>query len=69
MKVKRFVNGLVKPLFRDVAPQKFTSYSSAVDYARLIKIWSVESCVARERTKKARIEREISMLVKILFFF
>ena len=31
MKVKRFVKGLIEPLFRAVAPQKFTSYSLVME--------------------------------------
>ncbi|EOY21530.1 DNA/RNA polymerases superfamily protein, putative isoform 2 [Theobroma cacao] len=56
MKVKRFVDGLVWPLFRAIGPQRFDSYSSAVDCARRIEMRSVESCVAHVKTKKARME-------------
>ncbi|XWS50895.1 hypothetical protein CRYUN_Cryun12cG0129400 [Craigia yunnanensis] len=56
MKVKRFVNGLVEPLFIVVEPQKFASYSLVVDCARMIEIRSAKSCTAQEKIKKAKIE-------------
>ncbi|WRX16228.1 zinc finger protein [Theobroma cacao] len=56
MKIQRFVDGLVEPLFRTVASQDFTTYSTAVDCAQHIEIRTSESRVAMDRGKRARTE-------------
>ncbi|WRX23573.1 Retrotransposon gag domain - like 10 [Theobroma cacao] len=56
MKIQRFVDGLVEPLFRAVASRDFTTYSVAVDCAQRIEIRTSESKAARDRAKRAKIE-------------
>ncbi|WRX16502.1 Retrotransposon gag domain - like 10 [Theobroma cacao] len=56
MKIQRFVDGLVEPLFRVVASQDFTTYSTAVDCAQRIEMRTSESRAARDRAKRARTE-------------
>ncbi|EOY08454.1 DNA/RNA polymerases superfamily protein [Theobroma cacao] len=56
MKIQRFVDGLVEPLFRAVASQDFTTYSAAVDRAQRIEMRTSESRAARDRAKRGKIE-------------
>ena len=58
MKIERFIDGLVRPLFRAVAPQMktFPSYAAAVDCARMIEMKEMEVRVSQERTKKFKSE-------------
>lgn len=56
MKIKRFVDGLVEPLFRVVASRDFNTYSAALDCAQQIKMKTSESKVARDKPKRAKTE-------------
>ncbi|WRX12726.1 Reverse transcriptase/retrotransposon-derived protein [Theobroma cacao] len=54
MKIQRFVDGLVEPLFRVVASRDFNTYSAVVDYAQWIEMRTSESRATRDRAKKAK---------------
>ncbi|WRX07825.1 Retrotransposon gag domain - like 1 [Theobroma cacao] len=56
MKIQRFVDGLIEPLFRAVASRDFTTYSSAVDYAQRIEMRTSESRATKDRAKRAKTE-------------
>ncbi|EOY00166.1 Uncharacterized protein TCM_009841 [Theobroma cacao] len=56
MKIQRFVDGLVEPLFRAVASRDFTTYSAAVDRAQRIEMRTNESRAARDRAKRGKTE-------------
>ncbi|XP_017978293.1 PREDICTED: uncharacterized protein LOC108662436 [Theobroma cacao] len=56
MKIQRFVDGLVEPLFKAVASQDFNTYSAVVDCAQRIEMRTNESRATRDREKKAKIE-------------
>ncbi|EOY08406.1 Uncharacterized protein TCM_022818 [Theobroma cacao] len=56
MKIQRFVDGLVEPLFRVVASQDFTTYSAVVDCAQHIEMRTSESRATRDRAKRTRTE-------------
>ncbi|XP_017974363.1 PREDICTED: uncharacterized protein LOC108661520 [Theobroma cacao] len=56
MKIQRFVDGLVEPLFRAVASRDFTTYSAAVDRAQRIEMRTSESRAARDRAKRGKTE-------------
>ncbi|WRX23329.1 zinc finger protein [Theobroma cacao] len=56
MKIQRFVDGLVEPLFRAVASRDFTTYSAAVDRAQCIEMRTSESRAARDRAKRGKTE-------------
>ncbi|EOY03326.1 DNA/RNA polymerases superfamily protein [Theobroma cacao] len=56
MKIQRFVDGLVEPLFRAVASRDFTTYSTAVDRAQRIEMRTSESRAARDRAKRCKTE-------------
>ncbi|EOY08659.1 DNA/RNA polymerases superfamily protein [Theobroma cacao] len=56
MKIQRFVDGLVEPLFRAVASRDFTTYSAAVDRAQRIEMRTSESRAARDREKRGKTE-------------
>ncbi|XP_017976442.1 PREDICTED: uncharacterized protein LOC108661959 [Theobroma cacao] len=56
IKIQRFVDGLVEPLFRAVASQDFTTYSAVVDCAQRIEMRTSESRAIRDRAKKTKIE-------------
>ncbi|XP_038702123.1 uncharacterized protein LOC119998777 [Tripterygium wilfordii] len=54
MRITRFVNGLVTPLFNAVASQEFTTYAAAVDRVRKIEIRRLEDRGGQEQSKKSR---------------
>ncbi|WRX24221.1 Reverse transcriptase domain - like 10 [Theobroma cacao] len=56
MKIQRFVDGLVEPLFRVVASRDFNTYSAEVDCAQRIEMRTNESRTARDKAKRAKIE-------------
>ncbi|EOX94130.1 DNA/RNA polymerases superfamily protein [Theobroma cacao] len=56
MKIQRFVDGLVEPLFRAVASRDFTTYSAVVDRAQRIEMRTSESRAARDRAKRGKTE-------------
>ncbi|XP_017984326.1 PREDICTED: uncharacterized protein LOC108663622 [Theobroma cacao] len=56
IKIQRFMDGLVKPLFRAVPSQDFNTYSTAVDCAQWIEMRTSESRAARDRAKRAKTE-------------
>ncbi|EOY18885.1 DNA/RNA polymerases superfamily protein [Theobroma cacao] len=56
MKIQRFVDGLVEPLFRAVASRDFTTYSAAVDRAQRIEMRTSESRATRDRAKRGKTE-------------
>ncbi|WRX28626.1 Reverse transcriptase [Theobroma cacao] len=56
IKIQRFVDGLVEPLFRAVASRDFNTYSIAVDYAQRIEMRTSESRAVRDRVQKAKTE-------------
>ena len=62
MKIKRFIDGLVRPLFRVVAPQmkSFPSYAAIMDCAKMLEIKEMEVHASQERTKKSRTEGRFS---------
>ena len=57
MRIERFIEGLVMPLYRAVAPQMktFPSYAAAVDCARMIEMKEMEMRASQERAKKIKI--------------
>ena len=57
MRIERFIEGLVMPLYRAVAPQMktFPSYAAAVDCARMIEMKEMEMRASQERAKKFKI--------------
>ncbi|WRX09991.1 Retrotransposon gag domain - like 7 [Theobroma cacao] len=56
MKIQRFVDGLVEPLFQAMASRDFNTYSAAVDCAQRIEMRTSESRVVRDRAKRVKIE-------------
>ena len=58
MRIERFIDGLVRPLYRAVAPQMktFPSYSVTVDCARMLEMKEMEAHASQERTKKHKSE-------------
>ncbi|WRX26672.1 Retrotransposon gag domain - like 10 [Theobroma cacao] len=58
IKIQRFVDGLVEPLFRAVASQDFT----AVDCAQRIKMRTSESKAAKDRANRAKTEVVVRLL-------
>ena len=58
MRIKRFIDGPVRPLYRAVTPQMktFPSYSAAMDYARMLEMKEIEAHASQERTKKHKSE-------------
>lgn len=56
MKIQRFVDGLVEPLFQAVASRDFNTYSAAVDCAQRIEMRTSESRVVRDRAKRVKTE-------------
>ena len=58
MKIERFIDGLIRPLFRVVAPQmkSFPSYATIVDYVRMLEMKEMEVRAFQQRTKKSKIE-------------
>ncbi|WRX31636.1 Retrotransposon gag domain - like 10 [Theobroma cacao] len=54
MKIQRFVDGLVEPLFRAAAYRDFTTFFVAVDCAQCIEMRTNESRAVRDRAKRAR---------------
>ncbi|XP_017978268.1 PREDICTED: uncharacterized protein LOC108662422 [Theobroma cacao] len=54
MKIQRFMDGLVVPLFRAVAYQDFNTYFVAVDCAQRIEMRTSESRAARDKAKRAK---------------
>ncbi|EOY21598.1 Uncharacterized protein TCM_013491 [Theobroma cacao] len=56
MKIQRFVDGLVEPLFRAVAALDFNTYFAAVDCTQLIEMRTSESRVVKDRAKRAKTE-------------
>ncbi|WRX23201.1 Reverse transcriptase domain - like 10 [Theobroma cacao] len=54
MKIQRFVDGLMEPLFRVVASRDFNTYSATMDCAQRIEIRTSESKAARHRAKRAK---------------
>ncbi|XP_017974536.1 PREDICTED: uncharacterized protein LOC108661597 [Theobroma cacao] len=56
MKIQRFMDGLVEPLFRAVASRDFTTYSTVVDCTQRIKMRTSESRAARDRAKRTKTE-------------
>ncbi|XP_017972547.1 PREDICTED: uncharacterized protein LOC108661162 [Theobroma cacao] len=56
MKIQRFVDGLVEPLFRAVASRDFNTYSAVVNCAQRIEIKTYESRAMRDKAKRAKTE-------------
>ena len=58
MRIERFINGLVKPLYKVVAPQikTFPSYLAIVDCAKMLEMKKMETHASHERTKKHKVE-------------
>ncbi|WRX09993.1 Retrotransposon gag domain - like 8 [Theobroma cacao] len=54
MKIQRFVDGLVEPLFQVVASRDFNTYSAVVDCAQRIEMRTSESRVVRDRAKRLK---------------
>ena len=59
MRIERFIDGLVRPLYRAVTPQMktFPSYSATVDCARMLEM---KARASQERTKKHKSEGAFS---------
>ena len=57
MGIERFIGRLVKPLYRAVAPQmkSFPSYSTVVDYSKMLEMNEMEALASQEKTKKHNI--------------
>ena len=55
MRIERFIDGLVRPLFRAVAPQmkSFPSYSAAVECAKMLEMKEMD---VREKAKRTKFE-------------
>ncbi|EOY08662.1 Uncharacterized protein TCM_023639 [Theobroma cacao] len=51
-RIKRFIKGLHRPIYRILVSQRFTSYPEVVDAARKIEAGHTEVRVERERSKK-----------------
>ena len=45
MRIKRFIDGLMRPLYRVVAPQmkSFPSYLDVMDYAKMLEMKEMEA--------------------------
>ncbi|XP_021297784.1 uncharacterized protein LOC110426803 [Herrania umbratica] len=56
MKIRRFVDGLVEPLFKGVSSREFDFYASVVDCAQKIEMRIVKTKIAKDRSKRAKIE-------------
>ncbi|WRX28306.1 hypothetical protein QQP08_020793 [Theobroma cacao] len=56
IKIQRFVDGLIEPLFRAVASRDFNTYFVLVDYAQRIEMRTTESRATRDKVKRAKIE-------------
>ena len=58
IRIERFIDGLVRPLYRVVAPQMktFPSYLTTVDYARMLEMKEMEARASQEKTKKHKAE-------------
>lgn len=48
-RIKRFIKGLIKPLFRVLATQRFAFYATVVDATRMTKTKRMESRMERDR--------------------
>ncbi|KAK6238941.1 hypothetical protein QUC31_004410 [Theobroma cacao] len=56
MKIQRFVDGLVEPLYRVVTSKDFDTYFAAMDCAQPIEMRSSESRAIKDRIKRVKIE-------------
>ena len=58
MRIERFINALVRPLYKEMAPKmkSFPSYSIVVDCVKMLEIKEIEAHALQEKTKKHKTE-------------
>ena len=58
MRIERFIEKLVRPLYLVVAPQMktFLSYLATIDCAWMLEMKEIEMCALQDKTKKVKIQ-------------